>query len=215
MASYSSEEEDYSGSEEELSEEVRPCMLHDLPPPFRPPCSPWRWRDPHTQMHLVQFHTSFSPLPCAQELAAALAVQRERASRGGGAAPGPAGSDDDEEEDGGEGEGGRSKGAPLREAIYNVDALHDKLEDIAWSEEQPWEESLALTGAAPTMVSNPEDDLERELAFYNQVGEAGLPFKAGKARQVQRAVLRSDRHSWSAARALWQSCWLVSPLWTA
>ncbi len=28
MASYSSEEEDYSGSEEELSEEVRPCMLH-------------------------------------------------------------------------------------------------------------------------------------------------------------------------------------------
>ncbi len=121
-------------------------------------------------MYLVQFQTRFSPLPCAQELAAALAVQREQASRGGGDAPGPAGSDDDEEE-GEDGEGGRSNGAPLREAIYNVDALHDKLEDIAWSEEQPWEESLALTGAAPTVVSNPEDDLERELAFYNQVGE--------------------------------------------
>lgn len=106
-----------------------------------------------------------------EELAAALAVQRERAARGGGAALGPAGSDGEEEGEDGE-EGGRGGGAPLRHAIYNVDALHDKLEDIAWSEEQPWEESLALTSPVPTAVANAEDDLERELAFYNQALEA-------------------------------------------
>ncbi|KAL4419941.1 hypothetical protein ABPG75_007039 [Micractinium tetrahymenae] len=128
MAPYSSEDEEYSGSEEELSDE---------------------------------------------ELAAALAVQREWAGRGGGAAPGPAGSDEEEEDaEGEEGGGGGGGGEPLRQAIYNVEALHDKLEDIAWSEEQPWEESLALTSTAPTAVANAEDDLERELAFYNQALEA-------------------------------------------
>lgn len=40
MAPYSSEEEDYSGSEEELSEEVRPCMLPHLRPPSSLFCAP-------------------------------------------------------------------------------------------------------------------------------------------------------------------------------
>ena len=46
--------------------------------------------------------------------------------------------------------------------------MQDKLEDIAWAGEQPWEESLALTSSAPVAVENVDDDLERELAFYNQ-----------------------------------------------
>lgn len=50
-----------------------------------------------------------------------------------------------------------------------ADALHGKLEDISWIEEQPWEESLVITAAQPTQVSDVDDDLERELAFYNQV----------------------------------------------
>lgn len=112
-------------------------------------------------------------------------MQRERAARGGGAALGPAGSDGEEEGEDGE-EGGRGGGAPLRHAIYNVDALHDKLEDIAWSEEQPWEESLALTSPVPTAVANAEDDLERELAFYNQVRARGRPQAAGSATQAAR-----------------------------
>lgn len=89
--------------------------------------------------------------------------------------------------------------------IYNVDAIHDKLEDIGWvlgcrgtrdawagpppappplpacppalrlpparrwTEEATWEETLALTSEAPLALGNTEDDLERELAFYNQV----------------------------------------------
>jgi rRNA-processing protein EBP2 len=51
-----------------------------------------------------------------------------------------------------------------------ADALHEKLEDIAWVEEQGWEESLVVTGKEPTQVADVDDDLERELAFYNQVG---------------------------------------------
>ena len=31
--------------------------------------------------------------------------------------------------------------AQPRLAIYNTDALHDKLEDISWTTEQPWEET--------------------------------------------------------------------------
>lgn len=57
-----------------------------------------------------------------------------------------------------------------RDPIYNVDGLHGKLEDIAWTDEVPWEETLAITTEQPTVVHNVDDDLERELAFYNQVG---------------------------------------------
>jgi hypothetical protein len=59
----------------------------------------------------------------------------------------------------------------LKCCFCNVpDALHEKLEDIAWVEEQPWEESLAITAAQATHVADVDDDLDRELAFYNQVG---------------------------------------------
>lgn len=104
-----------------------------------------------------------------EELAAALVAQ-QRAGRAAAAAT----SDDDEEE--GEEEGGRQGGGAVgpapREAIYNVEVLHDKLEDIGWSEEQPWEESMALTSSEPVVLADAEDDLERELAFYNQALEA-------------------------------------------
>lgn len=183
MAPYSSEEEDFSGSEEELSEEVRAMHGCALAPPSCLPCSPGRRSQPLAP--ILQSQACRQPAPCPQELAAALAVQRERAARGGGAAPGPAGSDGEEEDEEGEG-GGRGGGAPLREAIYNVEALHDKLEDIAWSEEQPWEESLALTGAAPTVVVNAEDDLERELAFYNQVRVCVCVCEGGNCRLLVR-----------------------------
>lgn len=55
-----------------------------------------------------------------------------------------------------------------RAPIYNVDALHECLEEIGWTDEVPWEETQAITSEAPTEVNNVDDDLERELAFYNQ-----------------------------------------------
>ncbi|PSC74922.1 putative rRNA-processing EBP2-like protein [Micractinium conductrix] len=98
-----------------------------------------------------------------------MAMQREQAARGAAAAA-AAGSDGEEEEEGGSEQGGAAPAQ--RQAIYNVEVIHDKLEDISWSEEAAWEESLALTRAAPTAVANPENDLERELAFYNQALDA-------------------------------------------
>lgn len=56
-----------------------------------------------------------------------------------------------------------------REPIYDVDALHEKLEDIAWSEDAPWEATQVVTAEAPTHVEDADDDLQRELAFYQQV----------------------------------------------
>jgi hypothetical protein len=59
--------------------------------------------------------------------------------------------------------------AEERQTIYNTDALHDKLEDISWTVEQPWVETQVITHAEATQVDSVDDDLARELAFYNQV----------------------------------------------
>lgn len=84
-------------------------------------------------------------------------------------------SSDDWEGEGASSDEGDVPGGAARRHIYNAEALHEKLEDIAWVEEQPWEEGLVVTAAAPTRVDDVDDDLQRELAFYNQVwAAAGL-----------------------------------------
>eukprot|EP00208_Stichococcus_sp_RCC1054_P006711 CAMPEP_0206141788 /NCGR_PEP_ID=MMETSP1473-20131121/14109_1 /ASSEMBLY_ACC=CAM_ASM_001109 /TAXON_ID=1461547 /ORGANISM="Stichococcus sp, Strain RCC1054" /LENGTH=170 /DNA_ID=CAMNT_0053536479 /DNA_START=139 /DNA_END=648 /DNA_ORIENTATION=+ len=57
---------------------------------------------------------------------------------------------------------------PQRARINNTEALQEALEEIAVPEDLPWDELLVVTGEAPTEVGNVDDDLERELAFYNQ-----------------------------------------------
>ena len=59
--------------------------------------------------------------------------------------------------------------AEERQSIYNTDALHDKLEDISWTAEQPWVETQVVTHTEATQVDSVDNDLARELAFYNQV----------------------------------------------
>lgn len=59
--------------------------------------------------------------------------------------------------------------ADEREPIYDIEALHEKLEDIGWSESAPWEATQVITADQPTVVADVEDDLQRELAFYQQV----------------------------------------------
>ena len=72
------------------------------------------------------------------------------------------GGDDDDD-------GGAPSAAGKREPIYNVEAIHEGLEDLAWTEEQAWDETLAITSCNAAEVQNVDDDLERELSFYNQV----------------------------------------------
>eukprot|EP00878_Enallax_costatus_P021073 GHUV01022294.1.p1 GENE.GHUV01022294.1~~GHUV01022294.1.p1 ORF type:complete len:344 (+),score=146.69 GHUV01022294.1:239-1270(+) len=80
--------------------------------------------------------------------------------------------DDDEEDepdsDDEEAAAAAAGGTATRRHIYNADALHEKLEDMSWIDEQPWEESLVITAAQQTQVNDVDDDLGRELAFYNQ-----------------------------------------------
>ena len=59
--------------------------------------------------------------------------------------------------------------AEPRKQIYNTDQLHDKLEDIAWSEQAEWLETQVITADSRPQIDNVEDDLTRELAFFNQV----------------------------------------------
>lgn len=59
--------------------------------------------------------------------------------------------------------------AEERQSIYYTDALHDKPEDISWTAEQPWVETQVVTHTEATQVDSVDDDLARELAFYNQV----------------------------------------------
>lgn len=71
--------------------------------------------------------------------------------------------DEEEEQEQEEGE------ATRREPIYNVDGMHEKLEDFGWTTEAGWEETQMITSTTETRVANVDDDLARELAFYNQV----------------------------------------------
>ncbi len=49
-----------------------------------------------------------------------------------------------------------------------------------------WDESLVITGEDPSQVEDVDDDLARELAFYNQVAQAHtLPAACTNPLQLQ------------------------------
>ena len=60
-------------------------------------------------------------------------------------------------------------GPSTREHIYDVDSMHEKLEDIGWTSEAAWDETLMITSNDAAQVDDVDDDLARELSFYNQV----------------------------------------------
>eukprot|EP00959_Pyramimonas_sp_CCMP1952_P029340 615882-Pyramimonas_sp.AAC.3 len=56
-----------------------------------------------------------------------------------------------------------------RRAIYKTDGMHECLEEFMWTDGAPWSETLIVTSEEPTEIPDVHDDLNRELAFYNQV----------------------------------------------
>ena len=72
-------------------------------------------------------------------------------------------------QDAGDHQDGGGAAATAREPIYNTEALHECLERIGWTSEAPWEETLVSTSGMTAQGINVEDDLERELQFYQQV----------------------------------------------
>lgn len=66
-------------------------------------------------------------------------------------------------------------GSESEEYIYAGDAMRDMCGDISWGDENDlWKEGLILAAREKTEVDDVENDLERELAFYNQALEASF-----------------------------------------
>lgn len=61
------------------------------------------------------------------------------------------------------------------EYIYAEDVMHEICGDLSWGDEDAcWKEGLILTTRETTDVEDVENDLERELAFYNQALETSF-----------------------------------------
>jgi len=71
---------------------------------------------------------------------------------------------DVEESDSGE----EAQAKPSDKAIYNKEAILEKLEDIAWPKNVDWMHKLTIEHDQGEKV-DVNDDLARELAFYTQV----------------------------------------------
>ena len=56
--------------------------------------------------------------------------------------------------------------------IYNAEEMHEKLEDIMW-EGADFLDTYLVDGQEAEPIADVEDDLQRELVFYNQVTFSG------------------------------------------
>lgn len=74
-----------------------------------------------------------------------------------------------------------------------LDALHDALEDISWTDQQDWIETQAVTAPEASTLENVDDDVQRELSFYNQVRRSH--------------ECESEQSRW---RALWCTPWCTA-----
>ena len=77
-------------------------------------------------------------------------------------------SEDEDDEDPGVGHF-RLENIKDRPPIFEPEAIHDALEDIAWTRDAHWVETQVVSSEEPTVVEDCNDDIQRELAFYNQV----------------------------------------------
>ncbi|GJJ73596.1 rRNA-processing protein EBP2 [Entomortierella parvispora] len=58
--------------------------------------------------------------------------------------------------------------------VNNEPALRRLCEQIALPTDIPWSETQSITSSVPVHVVDPDDDLNREVAFYNQALEAAV-----------------------------------------
>ncbi|CAN8270436.1 unnamed protein product [Cochlearia groenlandica] len=91
---------------------------------------------------------------------------------------------------------------PTKTAIYNRDALIDKLQDLSWPEDVNWTHKLTVEIEQGEAV-DVNDDLAREMAFYTQALEGteqafeklqdmGLPFL--RPSDYYAEMVKSDTH---------------------
>lgn len=110
------------------------------------------------------------------------ALAEIRAARGAGQAAAAAAGED------AAAEGQQAAEQEEQRLVYDVEGIHDKLEEFAWTGTEAWVESHVLEGDAPPQEVDVHDDLKRELVFYAQALAAakegirryhkqGLPFQ--------------------------------------
>ena len=87
------------------------------------------------------------------------------------------GSEDDGEDDGEDDDelDDEELGEEQDEFIYSGEVMRDICADITWGDaDEQWKEGLVLTSRHKTAVEDVENDLERELEFYNQARKAAF-----------------------------------------
>ncbi|XP_020589565.1 probable rRNA-processing protein EBP2 homolog [Phalaenopsis equestris] len=91
---------------------------------------------------------------------------------------------------------------PAKNAVHNREGLLEKLEDIAWPKDLDWIHTLTITYDQPEEI-DVNDDLTRELAFYNQalhgarkafekIQSTGVPFL--RPPDFYAEMVKSDNH---------------------
>ncbi|ORY98139.1 eukaryotic rRNA processing protein EBP2-domain-containing protein [Syncephalastrum racemosum] len=96
----------------------------------------------------------------------------------------------------------KNKRDPNR-AMYRDDAAMEKLIEKIRLKDLPFIETMTVTSSKPTLVEDPEDDMKRELAFYQQaleaahigrakIIEAGVPFS--RPDDYFAEMVKSDEH---------------------
>lgn len=101
-----------------------------------------------------------------------------------------------------EGEEEKPLTEPSKNAIYNSEALLEKLEDIAWPKKIDWTHKLTINHQQAEKI-DVNDDLARELAFYTQALDStrvalskfeklGVPFL--RPQDYYAEMVKSDSH---------------------
>ena len=107
--------------------------------------------------------------------------------------------------------GASEPGAPSqlgkRKAIYNAEALHELLEDLEYSQAADWHETQVLTAEAAEPLADVDDDLSRELSFYEQVRHSAGPLSLEPARCTGLLRARMFSGHWPTPRGCWCRVW--------
>ncbi|KAI0529607.1 hypothetical protein KFK09_002161 [Dendrobium nobile] len=109
---------------------------------------------------------------------------------------------DDEEMDSGSGSEEIPLSEPSKDAVYNREGLLEKLEEIAWPKDLEWIHKLTIVYDQAEEI-DVNDDLTRELAFYNQavngarnafekLQSMGIPFL--RPPDFYAEMVKSDNH---------------------
>ncbi|KAL2653480.1 hypothetical protein R1flu_021608 [Riccia fluitans] len=110
---------------------------------------------------------------------------------------------EEEEESSSEEEHERPLKEPRKDAVYDTNGMHEKLEDIGWPDDLDWIQTCVITSPKSENQVDVNDDLVREMAFYTQalegakeaylkLQELGIPFL--RPSDYYAEMIKTDSH---------------------